>query len=200
MFSAGCARGLGLALLLVAGVRAQTARVSEGDVAGLTPAGARALMVYFVASDCPVSNRYFPEMERLAARFAGQGVATRYVYANATETTAGVGRHQVEFGAPVSEVRMDPAGALVRATGATATPEAVLLLHEGPAWRVAYRGRIDDRYVHIGVERPRAERHDLVNAVVAALAHQPVMPPGGPVVGCGIVTGPAVKQALGAAR
>ncbi len=191
MFSAGVARGLIGVLLLAAGVRAQTVRLGSAEVAGLNASQAKALVLYFVASDCPVSNRYFPEMERLAARFAGQGVATRYVYANATETTAGVGRHQVEFGAPMSEVRMDPAGGLVRATGATATPEAVLLLHEGPVWRVAYRGRIDDRYVHIGVERPWAERHDLENAVVAALAHQPVIPPGGPVVGCGIVTGPA---------
>ena len=191
MLSVRVARGLIGVLLLAAGARAQTVRLGSAEVAGLNAPQAKALVLYFVASDCPVSNRYFPEMERLDAKFSGQGVLTRYVYANATETAAGVGRHQMEFKAPMSEARMDPQGALVRATGVTTTPEAVLLLREGLAWRVAYRGRIDDRYVHIGLERPRAERHDLENAVLAALAHQPVMPAGGPLVGCGIVTGAA---------
>lgn len=178
--------------LLVFAVPVMAQTVAPAAVAPLNASGARAVVLFFVASDCPVSNRYFPEMERLATRFAGQGVVARYVYPNAYETAAGVGAHQAEFNAPQGEARLDPGAALVHATGATTTPEAVLLLHEGTAWRVAYRGRIDDRYVHIGLERAHAEHHDLENAIGAALAHRPVLPAGGPPVGCAIATAAAM--------
>ena len=167
---------------------AQSMTLAANLVAPLNPVQAKAVVLFFVASDCPVSNRYFPEMERLSARFAAQAVLTRYVYANPYETAAGVGQHQAEYKAPQAEARLDTKAVLVHATGARTTPEAVLLLHEGATWRVAYRGRIDDRYVHIGLERAHAEHHDLENAVTAALAHQPVLPAGGPAVGCAIVT------------
>ncbi len=192
MFVATAIRWL-VAASLLPGLQAQT--VSPADVAGLNAPQAQTVLMFFVASDCPVSNRYFPEMERLALRFAGQGVVTRYVYPNAYETAVTVGRHQAEFQAPQSEARLDPHADLVHATGARTTPEAVLLLHEGPHWRVAYRGRIDDRYVHIGLERAHAEHHDLENALVAALAHQPVMPAAGPAVGCAIVPADATGKA-----
>jgi hypothetical protein len=31
----------------------------------LAPAGTKAVVLFFVATECPVSNRTFPEMERL---------------------------------------------------------------------------------------------------------------------------------------
>ena len=187
MLSRTALRGVALTASLIPAVL--TAQTVPGTIAArLNAPQANAVLLFFVASDCPVSNRYFPEMSRLSARFATQGVETRFVYPNAYETASSVGKHQVEFNAPQSEARLDPQAALVSATGVRTTPEAVLLLHEGAAWRVAYRGRIDDRYVHIGLERAAAEHHDLENAVIAALAHQPVLPAAGPAVGCSIVT------------
>ncbi len=46
--------------------------------------------------------------------------------------------------------------------GATITPEAVVV---DPHGRVLYRGRIDDRYVSLGLERPVATRRDLDEAL-----------------------------------
>jgi hypothetical protein len=53
--------------------------------------------------------------------------------------------------------------------------------------REIYRGRVDDRYVSLGRERPFARKHDLEDAVRAILSNRPVPPPGGPPVGCSIV-------------
>ena len=148
---------------------------------------ARTLLLFFVSSDCPVSNRYFPEMERLQRAFAGSGVHTLYVYANSGEEAEAVRRHQLEFGAPADEGVLDRAGDLVRSVNATTTPEAALLERTGNGWRVVYLGRIDDRYVHIGLERPVAEHHDLERALQAATHGKPVPGPGGPPVGCSIM-------------
>ena len=55
-------------------------------------------------------------------------------------------------------------------TGATRTPEAAVFIHEGPASRLIYRGRIDNRYIDIGRARPKPTSHDLQNAIDSALS------------------------------
>ena len=56
-----------------------------------------------------------------------------------------------------------PRTALVKFTSATVTPEAAVVA----GGRVVYRGRIDDRYVDLGVERPSPTVHDLADALAA---------------------------------
>ena len=68
-----------VALILVAlGVSAQSRDVNGRPIAPFTPAG-KANVVFFVQTDCPISNRYAPEIQRLASRFASQ-VRFRLVY------------------------------------------------------------------------------------------------------------------------
>ena len=38
-------------------------------VTQLAPPGSRAVVLFFAASDCPISNRYVPEMQRLTRQF-----------------------------------------------------------------------------------------------------------------------------------
>jgi hypothetical protein len=54
--------------------------------------------------------------------------------------------------------------------------------------REVYRGRIDDRYLSIGQERPQPQQHDLEAAISATLADKPVPQSGGPPIGCSIVS------------
>ncbi len=89
---------------------------------------------------------------------------------------------------------MRPSSWFIAKAQATITPEAAVLIPAGSALHTVYAGRIDDRYVDIGKERPRATRHDLEDAVKAVLAHGPVTPPGGPPVGCGIVSQAALGK------
>jgi len=67
------------------------------------------------------------------------------------------------------------------------TPEAAVFIPNGDQWRELYRGRIDDRYIDLGDERPAAMHRDLEEAIRAVLKNQPVLQPGGPAVGCSII-------------
>jgi hypothetical protein len=78
------------------------------------------------------------------------------------------------------EALRDPAHALVKFTKATITPEAAVVA----GGRVVYRGRIDDRYVDLGVERPSPTVHDLADALAAVLAGKPVPHATTQAVGC----------------
>ena len=45
-------------------------------------------MLIFAASDCPISNRYVPEIARLTNEFSPQGVRFWWVYPNGADTAS----------------------------------------------------------------------------------------------------------------
>jgi hypothetical protein len=143
--------------------------------------GVRAIVLLFTSTDCPVSNRYAPEVRRLAKRFGPEGVAFRLIYPNPSDVPDAIREHMTafEYGAP-TEAFYDPDHALVNVSGATVTPEAVVYA----AGRIVYRGRIDDRYVDLGRDRPVPTAHDLADALKAVLAGSPVAQPVTQAVGC----------------
>jgi hypothetical protein len=154
---------------------------AQPGVTGL--AAAPATVLVFTAVDCPISDRYAPEVRRLAARYADRGVRFHVVYANAGERPEAARAHAAAFayGLPVL---LDPAGALADRARATVTPEAAVFDARG---RLVYHGRIDDRYVDFGVDRPVPTTHELDDAIAAALGGRPAVVPTAPAVGCAIV-------------
>jgi hypothetical protein len=167
--------------------------VRAGSPLALARPGTKAVVLFFVASDCPISNRTFPEMKRLREEFESRGVRFWYVYANATERTEDVQRHQATYDSGGDAV-MDVTGELAHIAGATVTPEASVLVTNGSGWRPVYTGRIDDRYVQIGVERPQATEHFAENAVKAVFDGRRVETATGSPVGCSIVSPKAVRS------
>jgi len=152
----------------------------------LAPPGSPAIVLFFAASDCPISNRYVPEIERIEREFKPAGVRFWWVYPNPEETPEAVRHHQQQFDIH-ADVVLDNRQRLTAIAHATITPEAAILVSSGTALREVYRGRIDDRYLSLGQERPSANRHDLEDALHALLANRPIPAPGGPPVGCSIV-------------
>ncbi len=152
----------------------------------IAPAGTKAVVLFFTASDCPISNRYIPEIERLDHEFAPQGVHFWWVYPNPGDTAAVVRRHDEQFGLHADAV-LDTEQRLTHMAHATITPEVAVFTSTAEGLREVYRGRIDDRYVALGQERPAATRHDLEMAIRAVLATRAVPKPRGPAVGCSIV-------------
>ena len=148
--------------------------------------GVRVVVLFFAASDCPVSNRYVPEIARLTREFGARGVHFWWVYPNADDTAPLVADHNREFSISGDTI-LDPKQSLVALAHATITPEAAVFVVEGNELREIYHGRIDDRYLSLGQERPQPQHHDLETALGAALARKPVPQPGGPPVGCSIV-------------
>jgi hypothetical protein len=145
-----------------------------------TAPGTRAIVFFFVSVDCPISNRYAPEIRRLYEAFSSRGVAFRLVYPNPSESAAAIRVHLQEYNLPGEPLR-DPRLELAKFASVTVTPEAAIYDARGAA---LYAGRIDDRYVSVGLERPAASRHDLEEALTAVLAGRPPRAPGGPSVGC----------------
>ena len=137
-------------------------------------------VLIFVSTDCPVSNRYAPEIKRLYDEFTPRGVRFRLVYPNPMDDESAISKHRLAFGYPPIAER-DRDHSLVRAAGATITPEAVIV---DSRQRVVYRGRIDDRFVELTRERAAPTRHDLRDAITAVLAGTPVSPSQTQAVGC----------------
>ena len=154
-----------------------------GGVYRLPPAsGHRALVLAFIGHDCPVSNGTCRELNRLAADTAGRGVAFVAVYADADLTAVEAGRHAAAFGLAFPAI-LDPGLALARAVGASVKPEVAVLDSAG---RLAYRGRIDDRYAAPGKRREVATRFELRDALNALIDGKPVAVRRAKAVGCPI--------------
>jgi len=147
----------------------------------LAPApGVRATVFVFITTDCPIANRYAPEIQRLTALFTSQGVRFWLVYANPHEPLASIRNHLRQFQYTVPALR-DPEHALVRFTKVTVSPEAAVV---DPGGTLLYHGRIDDRWVNLGRDRPSPTHSDLAEALRATLDGKPVAQTGPPAVGC----------------
>jgi hypothetical protein len=162
---------------------------SDGHkVNSLASPGTKAIVLFFVATDCPISNRTFPEMKRLREEFAPRGVRFWFVYPNKGERPEQVTQHQAAYDA-AGEVVLDTTGKLVEISGARVTPEvSVLVPGRATAWRTVYTGRIDDRYIRIGEERPHATTYFAERVLNAVLSGGHVETATGTPVGCGIIS------------
>lgn len=147
--------------------------------------GVRVVVLFFAASDCPISNRYVPEIARLNREFSGKGARIWWVYPNPEDTAAVVEQHNRDFSIHENAL-LDTRQTLVALAHATITPESAVFVVEGSGLREVYHGRIDDRYISLGQERPQPEHHQLEAAIDAALTGKPAPQPGGPPVGCSI--------------
>src|SRR5690348_10492940 len=99
---------------------------------------ALALTVFvFTTSDCPISNRYAPEIQRLAAKY-GENAKFVLVYPVTSDTAAVISEHKKKFGYTLEHVR-DTDRKLLKLTGVTVTPEVAVMSGD----TILYRGRID---------------------------------------------------------
>jgi hypothetical protein len=147
----------------------------------------KAIVFLFVSVECPISNSYAPEFRRLAAEFESNQVVFRLVYPNVDETTEAIRRHLRDFELPIPALR-DPSHDLVKAAGVAMTPEAAVYV---PGRGFVYQGRIDNRYVRLGLARPEATQHDLRDVLRAIVAGKPVPQRKPHAVGCSIAPLPS---------
>jgi thiol-disulfide isomerase/thioredoxin len=152
----------------------------EGKPVDAFAPSAKVRVFIFVRTDCPVSNRYAPELKRLSDKFAPRGAVFSIVYADPDETAENIRQHIGQYGFPGAVIR-DPTHALVRLAKATVTPEAAIF---SPTGKLLYHGRIDNRFVELGKVMATPTRHDLEEAIGAALDGQPQPEASAPAVGC----------------
>jgi len=149
----------------------------------LEPSGP-ANVLLFTATDCPVSNGYAPEIQRVCAAYAARGVRCLLVYEDVGVGAGAVRAHLTDYHFGAMPAAIDADGSVAARVGATVTPEAVVVDRAG---RVQYRGRIDDKYVAIGRARRNVTAHDLTDALDAVLAGRRVTVSETQPVGCVIV-------------
>jgi peroxiredoxin len=125
--------------------------------------GKTAVVLFFLGTECPVSNFYAPEYARLAKAFAGKGVLFYGVHPDPDVTAAAAAGHAAEYRIPFP-VLLDPTQAVTRQTGVQVVPSAVVL---SPGGEVLYRGRVDDHYTPEGVRREVPTTRDLEDALRA---------------------------------
>ena len=134
----------------------------------LEPGDRIASVLVFFWHDCPMSNAYAPELNRIAA--AHTNFAFYIVQVDADLTVAAAKEHARTF-ALRPPVLLDPQHRLVKRVQAIATPEAVVVGKNGG---VLYRGRIDDGYAALGKKRAAVTEHDLIDALDALAAGRPL--------------------------
>jgi peroxiredoxin len=160
-----------LCILLVCGQTAPVEDFSLSDVQGRRHNRAewkehKAIVLFFLGTECPVSNGYAPQMAQLAKEYTPKGVLFWGLHPDPDVTAAAAGAHAAEYGLKFP-ILLDPMQYLARVAGVRVVPEAVVLSAEG---RVLYAGRIDDRYTTSGKRREEATTHDLKDALDAVLA------------------------------
>jgi hypothetical protein len=140
------------------------------DLAGnpvdpLKSAGGKIVVLVFVRTDCPISNRYAPTIQKLSAEHASK-VAFWLVYPSKSESAEVIRKHEREYGYKIPALR-DPQHALVRESQVQITPEVAVFDAQR---HLVYHGRIDNLYEDIGRARSAATTHELEDAIAAAVS------------------------------
>jgi hypothetical protein len=138
-------------------------------------------VLLFVASDCPISNGYAPEIQSVCAAYGSRGVRCLLLYEDSGIEPGAVRSHLAAYRYTGVAAAVDADRAIARAAGASITPEAVLVDRAGT---VRYRGRIDNLYADLGRRRQAATVHDLRDTIEAVLSDRPVPAPRTDAVGC----------------
>ena len=141
----------------------------------------KASVLFFVTQDCPISNAYSPELARLNKDYESKGFDLMLVYVDPDVSLGEIQKHRKEYGLSEFTAMWDKTHDLVRATGASVTPEVVVVLPNGA---ISYRGRIDNMYPALGQRRRVITEKDLRNALDSIIENQTVKLARTNAVGC----------------
>jgi hypothetical protein len=172
--------GRGKPQLLWAARNVDTASTStQGDL--FSPHGEKAVVLLFVRSDCPISNRYAPELQRLYQHYSSRGFEFHLIYPEPGLSGAAMEKHRKEYGFSIPAL-LDADHKYVDRAQVRVTPEAAVFVHG----RLVYQGRVDDRFVDIGKSRPEVTHHDLEDVLAAAAEGKSIRRRQTKAVGCAI--------------
>lgn len=170
-------RGIYVWLLLFAAITSLRASPGppQGSLLPLTLQGApvnpqeltrgRISVFIFVRTDCPICNRYAPEIQRLDAKYRARNVKFWLVFPDPSISATAARQYLKTYGYHCG-VLLDPGHFLVKRTGVQITPEAAVITAAG---NEIYHGRIDNWYVNYSTWRRTPSVHDLDSAIQAAL-------------------------------
>lgn len=140
----------------------------------------KAVVLVFIATDCPIANYYQPTLARLAEDYVDDGIRFFLVHADQELKKEVAVKHAEEFNIN-SPIILDSDLKLARLVKAKVTPEAHVIDRTGKA---RYRGRIDNLYADFGKRRREPTVHDLKDAIECVVRGTVIKPARTKAVGC----------------
>jgi thiol-disulfide isomerase/thioredoxin len=161
--------------------RLRTLADSEGKTHQLgLKSGSKTVVFVFLGPECPISQRYVPELNRIAALYKTNAVEFYGVVSGRSMTPAKAAAFAKEY-AISFPVLVDNELALARWLRPTHVPEAYVLKPDGD---LMYHGRIDNGYEAVGRPRTVITHRELRDAIPAVLAGKSPPRIFAPPVGC----------------
>ena len=122
----------------------------------------RAVVLFFMGTDCPVSNLYLPDLMDLQQRFEDRGLQVIGLHSNHGVDQAQVAKHSTEYKVTFP-VLIDEGQRVADHLGASVTGQVFLLDQQN---YLRYHGRIDGSFA---ADEGQASRRDLEEALVELL-------------------------------
>lgn len=142
-------------------------------------ASGKIVVLIFLRTDCPISNRYAPTIQKLNAQYSGRA-AFWLVYPDAKTSATSIRKYLNDFGYGLPALR-DPHHELVELSQVQVTPEVAVFDGRN---RLVYHGRIDNWYEAFGRSRPAPTSHELNDAIQATVSGKPIATSVTDAVGC----------------
>jgi len=139
----------------------------------------KVVVLIFVRTDCPISNRYAPVIQQISAQHT-EKAEFFLIYPDKKESAEVIRKYDQEFGFRIASLR-DPQHVLVKRSRARITPEVGVFDADR---KLIYHGRIDNLYEDFGHARKSATTHELEDAVQAAINGKSLRTDATPAVGC----------------
>lgn len=192
------APALGIAFLFAAAMAGAPStllgagQIRDIDGRTVTPfaPGGTAHVLFFVASDCPVSNSYAPEIQRICRAYESKGVSCSLAYEDVTIDSSAVRTHMDAFAYRSFSATIDASRTLATRAKVSITPSAIVVDSRG---QIRYRGRINNLYASLGKPRQHVTMHDLTDALDAVVAGTSVARAETEAIGCFIALQPTRK-------
>ncbi len=137
----------------------------------------KAIVVMFIATQCPVSNSYNVRMNELYGKYHDNGITFIGINSNKGESVEEIKQHAEEHGFKFPILK-DWKNVVADKFGATVTPEIYVLNRN---LDILYHGRIDN-----SMKPANVTSHDLQNALDDILSSKPVAVTSTKAFGCTI--------------
>ena len=135
------------------------------DPGGIDYKSSKAIVLMFIATQCPVSNAYNERMVQLYKDYTSKGVAFIGINSNKQEGIDEIKEHAQEHGF-LFPILKDNNNTIADKLGASVTPEIFVL---NTKFEILYHGRIDD-----SKKEAKVSSNDLRTALDAILTGKPV--------------------------
>jgi hypothetical protein len=147
----------------------------------VAPHGEKAAVLFFVRTDCPISNRYVPEIERIYRDYRQLGFDIHLVYTEPGLSAERMDDHRRDYHVTVPAI-FDKGHRYITLAHIRTTPSVAVFVKGS----LVYDGRIDSRFVSFTKTRSSGIEHDLTDVLDSIEAGKPASLRETAAIGCAV--------------